>query len=116
MTVTADETAVETAVDVRFNLAGKPLALRYQGNIWPVAGMPTQWFGADRYSQDAFGGDAVSPGSPRDNHPADGDSPETVEYWRVQVRLGSNSAVRIFTLRRKHPSRQWFLETIAEDS
>jgi hypothetical protein len=106
VTVTADETAVDIAVDVRFNLAGKPLAVRYQGNIWPVAGTPTQWFGGKGYSR----------GSLRDNHPANSDSIEEVEYWRVQVRLGSNSAVRIFTLRRKHPSRQWFLETIAEGS
>ncbi|WP_457964118.1 hypothetical protein M1E17_21660 [Arthrobacter sp. D1-29] len=89
MTVTADETAVDIAVDVRFNLAGKPLAVRYQGDVWPVAGTPTQWFGGS-------------------------DSPEKVEYWRAQVCLGSSSAVRIFTLRREHLSRQWFLESIAE--
>jgi hypothetical protein len=89
VTVTADETAVDTAVDVRFNLAGEPLAVRYQGNIWPVAGEPVQWFGGS-------------------------DGPGEIEYWRVQVRLGSTSAIRIFTLRREHPSRQWFLESTAE--
>jgi hypothetical protein len=35
----------------------------------------------------------------------------SVEYWRVQVRLGSNSALRTFTLRRNPLSTRWLLKT-----
>src|SRR5947199_306042 len=38
----------------------------------------------------------------------------SVEYWRVQVRLGTNSALRTFTLRRNPLSARWLLETISD--
>ena len=38
----------------------------------------------------------------------------SIEYWRVQVRLGSNSALRTFTLRRNPLTTQWLLENISD--
>jgi hypothetical protein len=37
----------------------------------------------------------------------------SIEYWRGQVRLGSNSALRTFTLRREPLSTHWLLEHIS---
>jgi len=38
----------------------------------------------------------------------------SIEYWQVQVRLGSNSALRTFELRRIPLSTQWLLEDISD--
>jgi hypothetical protein len=38
----------------------------------------------------------------------------SIEYWRVQVRLNSNSALRTFTLRRNPLSTQCLLESISD--
>lgn len=35
-----------------------------------------------------------------------------VEYWRVQVRLSSNAALRTFTLRRCPLANGWLLQSI----
>jgi hypothetical protein len=90
-------------VDVRFTLAGTPLAVRHEGRIWAVAADPVHWFARDAWwdtrSTAAVGsGDLVS-----------------VEYWRVQVRLGSNSTLRTFELRRDPLSEQWLLESINDN-
>ena len=39
----------------------------------------------------------------------------SIEYWRVQVRLGSNSVLRTFELRRDPLSEQWLLESITDN-
>jgi hypothetical protein len=93
---------MDVAVDVRFTLAGTPLAVRHDGRIWAVAADPVQWFDRDawwetRRTAAVGSGDLVS-----------------VEYWRVQVRLGSSSALRTFTLRRVPLSTQWLLENIGD--
>jgi hypothetical protein len=90
-------------VDVRFTPAGTPLAVRHEGRIWAVAADPVHWFTRDSWwdtrSTAAVGsGDLVS-----------------IEYWRVQVRLGSNSALRTFELRRDPLSEQWLLESITDN-
>ena len=89
-------------MDVRFTLAGTPLAVRHEGRIWAVAADPVHWFARDawwdtRRTAAVGSGDLVS-----------------IEYWRVQVRLGSNSALRTFTLRRNTLSAQWLLESISD--
>jgi hypothetical protein len=89
-------------VDVRFTLAGTPLAVRHEGRIWAVAADPVHWFARDawwdtRRTAAVGSGDLVS-----------------VEYWRVQVRLGSNSTLRTFTLRRNPLTTQWLLESISD--
>jgi hypothetical protein len=89
-------------VDVRFTPAGTPLAVRHEGRIWAVAAEPVHWFDRDawwdtRRTAAVGSGDLVS-----------------IEYWRVQVRLGSNSALRTFTLRRKPLATRWLLETISD--
>jgi hypothetical protein len=39
----------------------------------------------------------------------------SIEYWRVQVRLGeSDSQLRTFDLRREPLAEQWVLETITD--
>jgi hypothetical protein len=88
-------------VDVRFTLAGTPLAVRHEGRIWAVAADPVHWFTRDawwdtRRTAAVGSGDLVS-----------------IEYWQVQVRLGSNSALRTFTLRRNPLTTRWLLESIS---
>jgi hypothetical protein len=99
---TANETTLDVAVDVRFTPAGQPLAVRHEGGIWAVAADPVHWFARDawwdtRRTAAVGSGDLVS-----------------VEYWRVQVRLGTNSALRTFTLRRNPLSPRWLLENISD--
>jgi hypothetical protein len=89
-------------VDVRFTPAGTPLAVRHEGRIWAVAADPVHWFDRDawwetRRTAPVGSGDLVS-----------------IEYWRVQVRLGSNSALRTFTLRRNPLATRWLLENISD--
>ncbi|MET1064533.1 MAG: hypothetical protein ABWX85_06140 [Arthrobacter sp.] len=89
---------------VRLDAAGKPLAIRRGGQIWLVdPDTDSQhWFARDswwntRRTAAVGSGDLVS-----------------IEYWQVQVRLGSNSALRTFTLRRNPLSAQWLLESISD--
>lgn len=103
MTAVANETALDVAVDVRFTPADTPLAVRHEDRIWAVAADPVHWFTRDawwdtRRTAAVGSGDLVS-----------------IEYWRIQVRLGSsNSALRTFTLRRNPLSTQWLLEDISD--
>ena len=90
-------------MDVRFTPAGTPLAVRHEGRIWAVAADPVHWFARDawwdtRRTAAVGSGDLVS-----------------IEYWRVQVRLSSNSALRTFELRRDPLSEQWLLESITDN-
>lgn len=102
MTAVANETTLDVDVDVRFTPAGTPLAVRFDDRIWAVAADPVHWFTRDawwntRRTAAVGSGDLVS-----------------IEYWRVQVRLGSNSALRTFILRRNPLSTQWVLESISD--
>jgi hypothetical protein len=102
VTAVANETILDVAVDVRFTPAGTPLAVRFEDRIWAVAAEPVHWFGRDdwwntRRTAAVGSGDLVS-----------------IEFWQVQVRLGSNSALRTFTLRRDPLSTQWLLESISD--
>ena len=83
MTLTAEAPTQARNLQVRTDPAGKPLAIRYDGQIWLVdpATAPQHWF--------ELGG---------------------VEHRRVQARLRSDSALRTFTLRRDALSSQWLLE------
>jgi hypothetical protein len=49
MTATANETALDTPVDVRFTPAGNPLAVRYNGRVWAVMAEPVHWFTRDAW-------------------------------------------------------------------
>ncbi|MGY2747647.1 hypothetical protein [Arthrobacter sp. UYCu723] len=102
MTAVANETTLGVDVDVRFTPAGTPLAVRHEGRIWAVAAAPVHWFTRDAWwdtqrTAAVGSGDLVS-----------------IEYWRVQVRLNTNSALRTFTLRRNPLSTQWLLEDISD--
>ncbi|WP_427136563.1 hypothetical protein [Pseudarthrobacter sp. S9] len=105
MTLTSEAHTRTDDVQVRFDQAGKPLAIRHDGRIW-IVDPDTEsqhWFGRDacwdtRRTAAVGSGDLVS-----------------VKYWRVQVRLGtSNSALRTFTLRRNPLAAQWLLEGISD--
>ena len=102
MTAVANETTLDVEVDVRFTAAGAPLAVRFDGRIWAVAADPVHWFARDAW-WDTRRNAAVGAGDVA-----------SVEYWQVQVRLGSNSALRTFTLRRNPLSTQWLLESISD--
>ncbi|MET3948680.1 hypothetical protein ABIB49_003405 [Arthrobacter sp. UYCu512] len=102
MTAVANETTLDAEVDVRFTPAGTPLAVRFDGRIWAVAADPVHWFARDawwntRRTAAVGSGDLVS-----------------VEFWQLQVRLGSTSALRTFTLRRDPLSTRWLLESISD--
>lgn len=75
-------------MDIRFTATGTPLAVRFDDRIWAVAAEPVHWFARDSW-WDTRSAAAVGSGDM-----------VTVEYWRVQVRLSLNSALRTFTLRR----------------
>jgi hypothetical protein len=102
MTATANETALDVAVDVRFTPAGNPLAVRYNGRIWAVMADPVHWFTRDSW-WDTRRSVPVGIGNVVD-----------IEHLRVQVGLAANSALRTFTLRRDPLTSQWLLESITD--
>jgi hypothetical protein len=101
---TITHTAPQTHdLEVRTGPTGKPLAIRHDGQIWLVdpATDSQHWFARDawwntRRTAAVGTGDVVS-----------------VEYWQVQARLGSSSALRTFTLRRDPLATQWLLESVS---
>jgi hypothetical protein len=102
---TITETSARTGtLQVRTDPAGKPLAIRRDGQIWLVDPYTdvTHWFGTDA-RRDTPGTAAVGSGDL-----------VSIEYWQVQVRLGSTSALRTFTLSRNPLSTQWLLESISD--
>jgi hypothetical protein len=104
MSTTIEAPARNNDLQVRTDPAGKPLAIRHKGIIW-VVDPDTEsqhWFGRDawwdtRRTAAVGSGDLVS-----------------IEYWQVQVRLDSNSALRTATLRREPLSTHWLLENISD--
>lgn len=103
---TITDTAPQTHdLQVRTDPDGKPLAIRHDGDVWVVdPDTDSQhWYGRDawwntRRTAVVGSGDLVS-----------------IEFWRVQVRLGaSSSALRTFTLRRNPLSAKWLLESISD--
>lgn len=99
--MTASETSLDTPVDVRFTAAGTPLAVRYEGRVWAVAAEPVHWFARDSWWE-----------NPR-TAPVGVGNIVDIEFWRVQVKLTSNSALRTFTLRQEPMATQWLLESIS---
>lgn len=104
MEATTGVTVLNTAVDVRFTAAGVPLAVRYDGRVWSVAADSFHWFGRTNWWESA------QP-APRGG----GENLVSVEYWRVQVRLTSSSALRTFTLRRDPRSAHWMIESLSDE-
>ena len=90
-------------LQVRTDPEGKPLAIRYDGRIWVVdPGTESQhWSGSDVWDTRRAAGASTG-------------GQVNTEHWRVQVRVGSTSALRTFTLRREPPSPVWFLEHISD--
>ena len=101
MTATASETALDVPVDVRFTAAGNPLAVRYDGRVWAVAAEPLHWFARDSWWET------------RRSAPVGVGNIVDIEFWRVQVKLSANSALRTFLLRREPVATQWLLESIS---
>ena len=101
---TIADTAPETHDTlVRLDAAGKPLAIRHDGRIWLVD--------PDRESRHWYGGDAWW--DTRRTAAAGSGDLVSIEYWQVQVRSGTHSALRTATLRRNPLSTHWFLESIS---
>jgi hypothetical protein len=99
----APEAPIQTReLHVRTGPEGKPLAVRHDGKIWLVdpETEPQRW----------LGGNASRDG--RRAAAAEGGDPVSVEYWRIQVRLGASSALRTFTLRREPSGGRWLLDDI----
>ncbi|MET3812428.1 hypothetical protein [Arthrobacter sp. UYEF3] len=104
MSTTIEAPGQANELQVRTDPAGKPLAIRHDGQIWLVdPDTDTQhWFGRDAWwdtqrTAAVGSGDLVS-----------------IEFWRVQVRPGTQSALRTVTLRRNPFSTQWLLESISD--
>lgn len=104
MSTTIEAPTQTNELQVRTDPAGKPLAIRHDGRIWLVdpATDSQHWFGRDawwdtRRTAAVGSGDLVS-----------------IEYWRVQVRAGTQSALRTLTLRREPLSTQWLLESVSD--
>ena len=104
MTLAPEAPTQTRDLQVRTDAAGNPLAIRHDGRIWLVdpATAPRHWFGRDARRDTPCTAAAGS------------GEPVSVEYWRVQVRLSSNSALRTFTLRRDPLATQWLLENISD--
>lgn len=90
------------SAELRFTAAGQPLAVRFDGRVWPVAAEPVHWFTRwDWWNQKvsaAVGvGDLVS-----------------VEHWRLQVRGGSSAALRTVHVRRNPLETQWQVVTVSD--
>ena len=105
MSTITDAPAPQTRdLQVRTDPAGKPLAIRHDGRIWLVdPDTDSQhWFGRDawwdtRRTAAVGSGDLVS-----------------IEFWQVQVRSGTHSALRTATLRREPLSTHWLLDSISD--
>ncbi|BCW69039.1 hypothetical protein [Arthrobacter sp. NicSoilB8] len=99
MTLTPEAPSQTRGLQVRTDAAGKPLAIRHDGQIWLVdpGTDPQHWFGRNPWPDT------------RPAAAADGGDLGNVEHWQVRV-LGSNSALRTFTLLRDPHSTQWLLE------
>lgn len=101
MTTTANETTLNIAVDVRFSPTGRPLAVRHDGRVWVVTEEPVHWFARDAWWET------------RKTAPVGVGNVVDIEYWRVQVKLTANSALRTYLLRRDPLATQWLLESIS---
>ncbi|QHK22669.1 hypothetical protein GU243_23755 (plasmid) [Pseudarthrobacter psychrotolerans] len=88
-------------MDVRFTAVGIPLAVRYDGRVWAVAAEPLHWFARDSWWET------------RRSAPVGVGNIVDIEFWRVQVKLSANSALRTFLLRREPVATQWLLESIS---
>ena len=104
MTTTIEAPTQTNDLQVRTDPAGKPLAIRHDGQIWLVdPDTDSQhWFGRDawwdtRRTAAVGSGDLVS-----------------IEFWRVQIRTDSSSALRTASLRREPLSTHWLLENISD--
>ena len=104
MTTTANETSLSIPVDVRFSPTGRPLAVRHDGRLWVITEEPVHWFERDSWWQT------------RTSAPVGIGNIVDIEFWRVQVKLSSNSALRTFLLRRAPTSTQWLLDAITDAS
>ncbi|WP_018772850.1 hypothetical protein [Arthrobacter sp. 131MFCol6.1] len=104
MTLSTEIPARTLDLQVRLDPAGKPLAIRHDGRIWIVdpATESRHWIGGD------------SRQATRPLAAAGGANLASSEYWRVSARLGSNSSLRTFTLRRNPRSVQWLLDDISD--
>ncbi|MDQ0240306.1 hypothetical protein [Arthrobacter bambusae] len=106
MTLTAEAIHTLVEIAVRFSPDGAPLAVRYDGGIWAVDpdGGAAHWFGR---GSGRDGGDSAA---------TDIEHLASVENWRVQARLNSDSALLTFHLQRSPGSPDWLLADITDAS
>lgn len=88
--------------ELRFTAAGVPLAVRFDGRVWPVAAEPVHWFTRwDWWNQKvsaAVGvGDLVS-----------------VEHWQLQVHGSSSDTLRTVHVRRNPQETQWHVVAVSD--
>ena len=103
MTATLNETTLDLPVDIRLTATGTPLAVRFDGRVWAVAADPVHWFTRDSWWET------------QQTVPVGVGNVVDIEFWRVQVKLSSNSALRTFELRRDPLSEQWLLDSITDN-
>ncbi|AOY73936.1 hypothetical protein IG195_20110 (plasmid) [Arthrobacter sp. TES] len=101
MTTTVNETTLNVEVDVRFNPTGRPLGVRHDGRLWAVTEEPVHWFERDSWWER------------RTTAPVGVGNIVDIEFWRIQVKLSANSALRTFLLRLDPAATRWVLESIS---
>ncbi len=101
MTAIANETILNPRVDVRFSPTGRPLAVRHDGRLWVVTEEPVHWFERDSWWER------------RQTAPVGVGNIVDIEFWRVQVKLSANSALRTFLLRLDPAAEGWLLESMS---
>ncbi|MGF9664324.1 hypothetical protein AAIH25_20920 [Arthrobacter crystallopoietes] len=90
-------------VELRFTPQGAPLAVRWDGRLWPVAAEPLYWNNRRNRWEPAV------PTGPKRGQPDD------IEYWRLQVRAMSSAPLRTLEVRR-HPCREgWHLTRVCDE-
>lgn len=104
MTATAEAPTRGVEIQIRFDGAGRPLALRWEGRLWVVdpATEPQHWFG----HWDECAGGTSATGSIDDG--------ASLENWRAQVRLSAAARPRTLHLQKSPRSLAWHLVSIVD--
>jgi hypothetical protein len=104
MTITSESASRSDVVAVLFGLDGIPLAVRLDGSVWAVdpRAATEHWF-ERRDGWAHLREPAIDSGDSMD-----------FENWRVKVRSGAGSSLRIFHLQRDPRSAEWLLAEITD--
>ncbi|WP_336716405.1 hypothetical protein [Arthrobacter sp. USHLN218] len=99
----AQQRTLDEPVEVRFTPQGRPLAVRWRGQLWPVVAEPVHEVqrpdGTDPLDADAVHDGAVV----------------EIECWRLQVQASSTSPLHTLSVRRQPGRNGWLLGDVSGD-